>query len=354
MLVWVWGGIVVIGVLHYGTSPEHGWVHDVLRRLYYLPIIVAAFQLGLRGGLAAAIVVSVTYLPHAFMHPVHHDPARGLEKALEIMLYLVVGTVAGYLASAARRRQLALQAALDEQQRLTRQLVRAGRLSALGEVVAGIAHEIKNPLHALAGTAEVVDPLIPPEAEERRMWDLHVAEIARLRRIADRFLTFAKPRPLELGPVDLRDVAHRVVDLVGAQARKHDVRLEVVPRDHHAIVEGDLDGLAQVVMNIVINGIAALEGRGGLIRMSIDAAGGEPSRVYSLHIENDGPPIAEDMLEHIFDPFRSGDDRSTGLGLSIASRIAEQHGGYIEASNAGLGVRFSVFIPALHERSTSA
>ena len=85
------------------------------------------------------------------------------------MLYNVVGCVAGYLADLEHRRRIELQKVLDERERLQQELVRAGRLSALGEVVAGIAHEIRNPLHSLKGTAEVVDPLIPHAAEERPM-----------------------------------------------------------------------------------------------------------------------------------------------------------------------------------------
>jgi len=346
----VWLPIAIIGVLHYSTGAHLHWVHDVLRRVYYLPIVFGAFLLGLRGGLLAALIISVTYLPHAFVHLVHQDPGRGLEKGLEIVLYFVVGGVAGYLADLEVRRRVQLQAAVAEQQRLTKQLVRAGRLSALGEVVAGMAHEIKNPLHALAGTAEVVDPLIPAEAEERPLWELHRAEIERLRRVADRFLSFSSPARLEVGPLDLRDVCERLVDLVGADARQKDVSLEAEIPDAPVRISGDRDQLAQVGMNIVLNGIKALGQDGGRMRISV---GSEPHQGRArrfLRVENDGPPIPDEMLEHIFDPFHSGDESGTGLGLSISARIVEQHDGYIEAANEGLGVRFSVVLPAAPSR----
>ena len=192
----VWLPIALIGVLHYATDPSLLWVHNVLRRLYYLPIIVAAFQAGLRGGLAASVVASLTYLPHAFAHIghlAHSDPGSTDREGLEIVVYNLAGAVAGYFATAERKRRAELRVALEEQQRLQRQLVRAGRLSALGEVVAGIAHEIRNPLHALRGTAEIVDPLIAKGREERRMWEIHVAELERLDRVATRFLSFASP-----------------------------------------------------------------------------------------------------------------------------------------------------------------
>ena len=345
MVTLVWLPIVAISAAHFSTDPGLVWVHDVLRRLYYLPILFGAFALGLRGGLAAVGLVVVTYYPHAFLHAHHFDPASGIEKALEIVLYAVVGGVAGWLTDQERKRRAELQRALDEQRVLQQQLVRAGRLSALGEVVAGIAHEIKNPLHALAGTAEVVDPLIPVEREERRLWELHVAEIRRLQRTAERFLSFARPQPAEQVPLDLRDVVTRLVELVGAQARRQDVGVEAVVPDRAVMVRGDRDQLAQVGLNIAVNALEALKGRPGRLRIGLADEPRGTTRQAVLTLENDGPPIAEADLERLFDPFHSGRADGTGLGLSISARIVELHGGSIEAANAGLGVRFRVVLP---------
>lgn len=353
MLLYVWLPIAAIGVMHYALGTTHHWGHDVLRRAYYLPIVVAAFLVGLRGGLGTALVVSITYLPHAFFLEHRLDPASGVEKFLEIVLYFGVGGVAGYLADleAKRKRQLQaandhLKAALEEQQLLTQQLARAGRLSALGELVAGIAHEIKNPLHALAGTAEVIDPLIPAQAEERRLWELHMGEIERLRRTAERFLSFAKPRPLEKAELDLRNVTERLYRLVGAQARQKHVELALETPEAPVMVQGDRDQLAQVAMNIVINGFKAMGERGGHMRVTVGTSNETGRKRCFLRIENDGPPILDDLLEQIFDPFHSTDGEGTGLGLAISSRIVEQHGGFIEAANDGLGVSFSVYLPS--------
>lgn len=352
MILYVWLPVVAIGGMHYALGASHHWGHDVLRRAYYLPIVVAAFLAGLRGGLGAALVVSITYLPHAFLLKHNPDPAPGLEKFLEIVLYFGVGGVAGYLADleATRRRQLQaaydhLEAALAEHRRMTQQLARAGRLSALGELVAGIAHEIKNPLHALAGTAEVIDPLVASDAPERRLWELHVGEIERIRRIAERFLSFARPRPPERIDLDLRDVGDRVYRLVGAEARQKNVSLTLETPEAPLPIRGDQDQLAQVVMNIVINGLRAMEPEGGHMRITVGRADAPLQDRCFLRIENDGPPIPEALLEQIFDPFHSTDAESTGLGLAISSRIMEQHDGYIEAANQGLGVCFTINLP---------
>jgi len=342
----VWLPVAAIGLFHYGTSHEHGWVHDILRRAYYLPIVFAAMRVGLAGGLITAAVVTTTYLPHAFLHPVRFDPAGGLEKSLEIALYFVVAGVAGYLTSKERRRARELELALEEQQRLQQKLVRAGRLSALGEVVAGIAHEIKNPLHSLAGTAEVVDPLVPKGAKERRMWELHREEISRLGRVAERFLSFARPEPPKMEDIDLVDVARRLSELIDAEARHKRVELDTDLPAEPIRVRGDLDQLAQVGLNIAVNGIRALGEQGGKMSIAVGRGEHQGDETRVLRIENDGPPIPEEDLEQLFDPFHSGGD-GTGLGLSISSRIAEQHGGFIEARNAGLGVVFTLHLPPL-------
>jgi signal transduction histidine kinase len=347
MWLLVWGPIAVITAVHFGTHPDQGWIHGVLRRIYYLPIILAAFRLGLVGGISAALVTTIAYLPHAFATTHHHDPAPWLEKALEIVLYNVVGVVAGYLAGAERRRRQELQGALDEQQRLQQQLVRAGRLGALGEVVAGIAHEIKNPLHALKGSAEIIAAEIPEQGESRKMWDMHARELDRLERVAEQFLSFARPAGPELRELDLRDVARRLDELVAADARNKGIDLELRLPEDPVPVKGDRDQLAQIAINLALNGVRALESSGGgNLRVSVERRG-EGGDTAALTLENDGPPLPEESLEHLFDPFVSGNDDGTGLGLSISSRIAEQHAGWLEAENAGLGVRFSLLLPTV-------
>ncbi|MEZ4226214.1 MAG: ATP-binding protein [Polyangiaceae bacterium] len=348
MIGWVWTPVVLISVAHYATSGEQAWVHDVLRRVYYVPIIVAGAQAGLRGGLLAAVMVSLTYLPHAFLHMghlLHMDPADTLHKALEIVLYNVVGSVAGVLADRERKRRAELEVALEEQQRLQAELVRAGRLSALGEVVAGIAHEIKNPLHALKGTAEIVDGAIPAEAEERRLWELHRAELERLSRVSERFSSFARPSEPELRPTDLREIASAVGELVAADARKRRVQLEVSCPPDSVTVMADRDQLVQVVFNVVVNAFHALAVDGGRVLLGVPEEA--PPRIV---IENDGPPIPEEDLERLFDPFVAGPGGGSGLGLSISSRIVQQHSGRLRAENAGLGVRFTLALPQLGER----
>jgi signal transduction histidine kinase len=362
MLWLAWLPVGVIGVLHYATGSEHSWAHDVLRRLYYLPILFAAFSRGALGGLAVALVTSASYVPHAFFMHHHgaHDPASTPNKLLEIVLYNAIGLLAGILADREARRRREVERAMVEQQQMAEQLVRAGRLAALGELVAGIAHEIKNPLHTIKGTAEIVDEAIAEDAEQAPMWTLLRQEVERLERIAERFLSFARPQTPVLVAQPLAQAYDRVRELLEARVyESQGVRFEVAPLSS-ALAESELrvdrDQLAQLALNIAANAIRAMEGQGRL-RLAVtprDAGEGEdrgPPQV-ALTLENDGPTIPAEQLERIFDPFwtRAGD--GTGLGLAIAERIAEAHGGTIEAHNTGdeRGVAFSLVLPVSRAR----
>ncbi len=358
MLLYAWLPGAVITIFHYRTGVHHAWVHDLLRRLYYLPILFAAFSGGLRGGVALSVFVSLIYFPHAFLSLVARDPADALEKGLEILLYNIVAVVAGLLVDRERRekekqQRLAreLSASLEEQRRIESQLIRAGRLGALGELTAGIAHEIKNPLHAMKGSAEILLDVVPKEAPERRMLEIHLEEIDRLAQTAERFLAFARPAPADRRSIDLREVAARVAALVETQARKEGVATVVAPYagTDAPWVSADPDQLAQLLLNIAINGVQAMApGGGGTLSIAVRTERQGGRTVHVATVANTGPPIPEGQLERIFDPFFTTKDGGTGLGLSICSRIADQHDGVLSVANlpGGGGVAFSLALPA--------
>lgn len=358
MVLTAWVPCLLVTALHYWTTVRDVWAHDVLRRLYYLPILFAAFAGGLRGGLAVSVFASLIYFPHAFLSLVAGDPGDFLNKGLEIVLYNIAAVVAGLLVDRERRarrtqEQLAgrLSEALAEQRRIESQLIRAGRLGALGELTAGIAHEIKNPLHTMKGTAEILRDAIPPEAAERRMLDLHMEEIDRLAQTAERFLTFARPAPSDRRPLDLKEVVARVASLVETQARKEGVTTVVDPYGDRVAprVMGDADQLTQLLLNIALNGIQAMAGRrGGTLSFSVHPERHAGAGFFCVVVRNDGPPIPEERLERIFDPFYTTKDGGTGLGLSISSRIADQHEGSLSVRNLpeGRGVEFALLLPA--------
>ena len=358
MVLSAWIPCLVITVLHYRTGAQHPWGHDVLRRLYYLPILFAAFAGGLRGGVTVSVFVSLVYLPHAFTSLLVQDPADALEKGLEILLYNIVAVVAGMLVDRERREReqqerlaVRLGAALAEQRRIERQLIRAGKLGALGEMTAGIAHEIKNPLHALKGTAEILRDAVPEGVPERRMLELHIEEIDRLGQTADRFLSFARPIPADRRPVEPKSLIDRVVSLVSTQARQEGVETVMSTRGDVDLpkVTGDPDLLVQLLLNIALNGVQAMApGGGGTLTFSLGTERQGGKEYVRVCVANTGPPVPEENLERIFDPFYTTKNGGTGLGLSICSRIADEHEGTLSVRNlpGGGGVEFSLALPA--------
>ena len=326
-LLAVWLPLLAVAALHYLSPPHLHWVHDVARRLFYIPVLLGGGLAGRRGGLVVAASAIALYAPHAFVMHLGHDPGSNTEKLLEMGFYAVIGFTSGALMERekARQQELTVKDA---------QLERAARLESLGQLAAGLAHEIRNPLHAMRGTAEILLDAVPPGSAEHGLGQAHIQEIDRLTGVLKRFLDFAATERRPTGRVSLDRVVERVADLVRAQAGRDEVRLDLTAEGGE--VQGDEDQLTQVLLALALNALQAT-GAGG--RIGLHAQGS------SLRVENTGPPIAEQDLDRLFDPFFTTRAEGTGLGLSVAWRIVEAHEGTIAARNTDTGVVFEVLLP---------
>ncbi len=326
--------IAAITAFHYLTHSHEVAFHNVYRRLYYLPIVLAAFASGRWGALAAALTVCLAYAPHAFFLA-HHDPAPTVDKLLEMILYLSVGGLTGHLVEQQRRAQRALAAEVQTRAALERQLIRAGRLSALGHLTSGLAHEIRNPLASILAAAETLSADFPPPHRKHRIAHLLLHEIHRLDRVVSDFLRFARPQDAARAPLDLQPLVREVFDLVSPSALAANITLH--PLDAPAHVTGDRDQLAQVILNLALNAIQAIQAAdlpSANLRARVEdrTLAGAPYRC--LAIEDDGPGIPPDLHEDIFNPYFTTRPEGSGLGLSLASRIVEAHGGFIDLDAA--------------------
>ena len=352
--LWLWIPIALISFFHYSTMSSHVWLHDIYRRLYYIPIILGAFGFGLKGGLSASLVTSLAYAPHAFMHYFVHDPAASIEKFLEIVLYNIVAVIAGYLAQKEHMARLSQEAislelanTLEENKLLHDQLIQAGKLKALGELTAGIAHEIKNPLASIQGAAEAIADEIPDSSPRKKLVEIQKKELNRLTNTLERFISFARPSKFLISDIDLCDLVTHVVDLVAPQASKKSIELTPICTEVPAMVQGDRDQLTQVLVNLVINASNAMDHRGSIkLNVGTDTIGKKKFMV--VDVIDSGPGIPEKIREKIFDPFFSTKDDGTGLGLSISTNIVTAHGGFIRVRPGpeGVGSCFSVYLPA--------
>ncbi len=354
-LLMLWGPIFLVTAAHYGTPAEYHWLHDVFRRLYYIPIVLGAFNFGLKGALSASVFASLVYIPHAFTNVAHMDPANSVEKLLEILLYNVVAIITGVLAArerTERERQQGiaerLRATLEEKEVLEGQLVRSGRLQALGELTAGLAHEIRNPLASIKGSAQAIADEVAPDSPRQKLVTIQKRELERLQSILDRFLSFARPSATVMDSVVLCDVAHHVVSLTEAQARKLGITIESVPQSLWLKVKGDREQLAQVVLNLLLNALDVTPAMGTVTLACFE--GKRHGRSFGcLCVDDEGPGIPQELRQQIFNPFFTTKEGCSGLGLSIAARIMDQHDGYLEVASPGPrgGGRFTIWVPTV-------
>jgi two-component system, NtrC family, sensor histidine kinase HydH len=347
--------VIGISLLHYTTPLRLAMLHDIFQRLYYLPIILSAFWFGFRGGIGCAILVTVCYAPHILFQWGGHL-AMEMEKYLEVLLYNVVGGITGFLSQqeAARRVQLeqtaqGLEESYSQLQsqseliiRIEEQLRRAERLSALGELSAILAHEIRNPLASIRGTAEILMEEQAPAESRREFLDILVKESDRLNHVVEDFLKMARPDPIQKRPCDINEELRNMITLLTAQARQSKVTLELQAGALPAF-PADCEKLRQAFMNIMLNAIQASPVGG---RVAIDTREDRERSCIEIRFRDSGPGIQPDDLQKIFEPFFTTKGNGTGLGLPITKKIIEGHGGSIEAlSEPDKGATFVVRFP---------
>ncbi len=220
---------------------------------------------------------------------------------------------------------------------------RSKRLADLGQVAAGLAHELRNPLASVSGCVELLRGAQGLSEEDQRVLGIVLRETARLDHLLTRFLEFTRPAPPDRVPTDLSVVAGETLDVFAADPASQGIAIEraLAP----APVECDPDQLRQVLWNLLANASQALgeAGRGGTVRVSCEP---QPGGGALLAIADDGPGIAPAERARIFTPFFTTKPRGTGLGLAVVQRIVDAHGGSVGVeSGAGAGARFTVRLP---------
>jgi two-component system sensor histidine kinase PilS (NtrC family) len=237
---------------------------------------------------------------------------------------------------------------LTEAKRLNQRIMAADRLAAVGQMAAGIAHEIRNPLASISGSIEVLKGELNLKGENQRLLQLILKESSRLNTILSDFLNFARISKAPAGRSDLCAMIKEVVDLVRGDSRISEmVGIAVETHRPLLMVVGGEDRIKQVLWNLVLNAAQAVDKNKGLIRIRTeDYVDVEAGGVVKLTVADDGPGIPEDIQKRIFDPFFSTKADGTGLGLPIVARIVDSLGGRVEVdSTPGRGTDFSVYFP---------
>jgi two-component system, sporulation sensor kinase E len=225
---------------------------------------------------------------------------------------------------------------------LTDQLVRADRLAAMGELTAGVAHEVRNPLGVIRASVQLLEDAQCDAARIEEAAEVIKQEIDRLDKVIKALLDFGRPSKPTLVMADLNSVIEDVLLFTTRFAGQSDVEIERQLEPELPAVIGDPDQLKQVFLNLVTNAVQAMAGSGGTITLSTRAVGD----YVEVRVADTGPGIAERDLPKVFDPFFTKRAEGTGLGLTIVHRIIDEHDGHIEVVSDAGGTVFTVTLPA--------
>jgi two-component system sensor histidine kinase AtoS len=235
---------------------------------------------------------------------------------------------------------------ISETKQLQRQIMRADRLAALGELVAGIAHDIRNPLTSIRGFMQYLQKSSDP-SDWREYGPLIIREVDGLNRIIGELLEFAKPYPPRYGLLQVNDLINEMLLLVKKRADAQSIRIDLKLDPLLPYIEVDGEQLKQVLLNLIINACQAIPDK-GIITVSTEME----SDWMVTHVADNGVGIAAENLERIYDPFFSTKPAGTGLGLAVVQRILNGHRGRIAiTSESGRGTDVKISLPRVHEKN---
>lgn len=231
---------------------------------------------------------------------------------------------------------------LTDMKKLERQARFNEQLAAVGELAAGIAHEIRNPLASISGSVQVLSNELNVGSAERRLMEIIVSESNRLSKILEEFLRFVRPQERR---VDVFDVAQTVVEVMDLfrlsdeVSDAHTIEVHVSPLS--SFLAGDRDQIRQIIYNVAKNAVRAMTAGG-----TLTVRGREEDAWYGIRFSDTGRGMSAEELSRLFTPFSTAFDGGTGLGMAIVRRIVEDHGGAIDAdSRPGEGTSVTVLLP---------
>jgi two-component system sensor histidine kinase HydH len=233
---------------------------------------------------------------------------------------------------------------LQEIKTLEIEVLHRERLSALGNMAATVAHEVRNPLNAISmGLQRLKVEFQPTQDEEQysRLTQLMLGEARRLNSIVEQFLSLARPVEIKAEALPLQEILKELAALEESHARQSNVRIHVIAAPNLPALKADPNHLTQVLLNLMLNGLQAMP-HGGTLTLEAKTSNSN----FLIAVTDTGTGIAPENLSRIFEPYFTTNAQGSGLGLAISRRIIEAHGGTITVSNqAGGGCRFQITLP---------
>jgi signal transduction histidine kinase len=350
-IVFIISGILGTSLAHYYTPSSLILWHNIFQRLYYLPVVYGALSFGWVGGLLAALLAAICYIPHILI-AWHQFPGYVINQYAEIVLFFLVGAVTGLLADEQREKHQALEETTIQLKKVYQELQdsfehvkRAERLAAIGNLSAGLAHEIRNPLASIEGAADILEQGRVTEEQRMEFLGIIKKECHRLNRLLTNLLDFARPRPPERSKVLVNSWLDSVVNLTGHTAGKKAITIQMRVTPPQISLEGDEEQLKQVLLNLLLNAIQAMPSGGEILLTACS----QESRIL-IEVIDEGSGVTAQDLEKMFNPFFTTKEDGTGLGLAVAHQIISQHGGTLSArNNPEKGMTFSITLPQTPE-----
>ncbi len=326
--------------------------------IYYLPVVTAALYCGPWLTLVWTLLASAAYC--SYLYPAMQEyeltpEAFGL-LALRIMFFFLAAMVVNRFAQQSRHQTQLYRDLAERLAETNRRLElaqaearRSERLAALGQLSAGLAHEIRNPLGVIKGSAEMLTQKLQASDELARELAGYIStEVNRLSALVTEFLDFARPLHAQPYPADLTALLDRVLQIVAGRFPSEAVRIE----RHYAAglpaVALDESLCEQAFLNLVQNAYEAMQDAGhpGTLRVEVQPTTKDDRKGVELRLADTGPGVPEEMREEIFNPFVTTKKTGVGLGLSIVSKIVDGHHGSILVENAPAGgAVFTLFFP---------
>lgn len=301
--------------------------------------------LGLCGGLAGLLMGTAIArtIGHSIVQLIVsvRGVAGRLSDAGDPVVVSHVGDLSG-LETVVRGMEGSIAGIVERLQQRETELLRSEQLARVGQLAAGMAHELRNPLTPMKMLVQAALERDDGAGLRGRSLEVVNDEIARLESSIQSFLDFARPPVPQRTPTDLREIVRATADLVSARAATQGVSIRIDTPDTPAIADVDGGQIRQLLLNLLLNALDA-QPRGGRIDATVTAGDGG----WTISVRDHGPGVPAEMLPSVFEPFVTDKETGTGLGLTISSRIAAAHGGSLDVHNAAEGgAEFVLRIPA--------
>jgi two-component system, NtrC family, sensor histidine kinase HydH len=324
--------------------------------IYYLPVVTAALYCGPWLTLVWTFIASAAYCSYLYpaMQEYELTPEAFGYLASRVLFFFLAAMVVNRFAQQSRHqtqlyRDLAERLAetnrrLEQAQAEAR---RSERLAALGQLSAGLAHEIRNPLGVIKGSAEMLTQKLQASDDLARELAGYIStEVNRLSALVTEFLDFARPLHAQPHPADLTALLDRVLQVVASRFAGKPIRVERHYASGLPLVPLDESLCEQAFLNLVQNAYEAMEDHGGMLLVEVKPATQNDRPGVELRLTDTGPGVPEELREEIFNPFVTTKKTGVGLGLSIVSKIVDGHKGTIHVENAPTGgAVFTLFFP---------